>query len=41
MGVESTDAVTAATTRLTAAELATFEEENTSCCSAPQDESVG
>jgi catechol 2,3-dioxygenase-like lactoylglutathione lyase family enzyme len=35
--VESTDAVTAAATRLSAAGLATFEENDTSCCYALQD----
>ncbi|WP_052869320.1 ArsI/CadI family heavy metal resistance metalloenzyme [Streptomyces niger] len=35
--VESTDQVTAATDRLTAAGLATFEENDTSCCYALQD----
>ena len=35
--VESTDAVTAATARLSAAGLATFEENDTSCCYALQD----
>ena len=35
--VESTDAVSAATTRLSAAGLAAFEEKDTSCCYAVQD----